>query len=109
MPLVNHCGTHLYDYNSLSLEDYKILEDKITKYILDTFITTTYIFIVPEKNAKGVLHFHILVSIRNFIDYNHTLKNNLSLFLKEFDLTGLSMNDYDIKVESLLYFKDVKN
>jgi len=109
MPLISHGGTHLYDYNNLGLEDYRVLEEKMTKYILDIFITTTYIFIVPEKNVKGVLHFHILVSIRNFIDYNYTLKNNLSLFLKEFDLTGLSMNDYDIKVESLLYFKDVKN
>ena len=109
MPLINHANTHLYNYDNLSLEDYSLIESQISKYIFNIFTTTTYIFIVPEKNEKGILHFHILVSIRNFIDYNYTLKDNLSLSLKEFDLTGLSMNDCDIKVESLLYFKDVKN
>ena len=109
MPLINHANTHLYNYDNLSFEDYSLIEGQISKYIFNIFTTTTYIFIVPEKNGKDILHFHILVSIRNFIDYNYTLKDNLSLSLKEFDLTGLSMNDCDIKVESLLYFKDVKN
>jgi hypothetical protein len=76
---------------------------------LNGFKTTTFIFIVPERNKQGVLHFHILISIRNFIDYNYTLRNNLLLLLKGFISGSFFMNDFDIKVESLLYFKDVKN
>ena len=78
--------------------------------IVDHFPTTTYIFIVIEKNKKGLMHAHLLVGIRNFIDYNYTLKNNLSLVLKDrLSSTGLTQSDYDIKVDALLYFKDVKN
>jgi hypothetical protein len=53
---------------------------------------------------------HLLVGIRNFMDYNYILKKNLSLVLKSrLSWTGLTQSDYDIKVDSLLYFKDVKN
>lgn len=102
-------GKHLSNYDNYSLQCYIECRDKIINHLLFYFKTTTYIFIVPEKNKKGVLHFHILISIRNFIDYNYTLKNNLLLCLKKLDLVGIYINDLDIKVESLLYFKDVKN
>tara|TARA_B110000977_G_scaffold38297_1_gene51506 strand:- start:179 stop:313 length:135 start_codon:yes stop_codon:yes gene_type:complete len=44
------------------------------------------------------------------MDYNYTLKNNLSLLLKSYILgTGITVSPCDIKVDALLYFKDVKN
>ena len=80
MPLMFwYDGVHLYNYNNFKLEEYIELEEKIKNHILEVFKTTTFIFIVPEKNKQGVLHLHILISIRNFIDYNYTLKNNLLL------------------------------
>jgi hypothetical protein len=53
---------------------------------------------------------HLLVGIRNFMDYNYTLKKNLALVLKDnLSTTNLTQSDFDIKVDSLLYFTDVKN
>ena len=70
---------HSYNYDRLELNEYIDFETKIKNHLLMGFKTTTFIFIVPEKNKQGVLHLHILISIRNFIDYNYTLKNNLLL------------------------------
>jgi len=111
MPLeFEYNGKHVSDYNDYNLESYVEIRNKIINHLLFYFKTITYIFIVPEKNKKGVLHFHILISIRNFIDYNYTLKNNLLLCLKKLTLIdGIYVNDFDIKVSSLMYFKDVKN
>ena len=65
-------------------------------------------FAVIEKN-NNKFHFHILLSVKNFIDYNYNLKNNLQktilLQLKK-DYKEL---DWDVRVDSLLYFKDIKN
>ena len=72
-------GVHLYNYDNFKLERYIEFEEKIKNHILEVFKTTTFIFIVPEKNKQGVLHLHILIAVRNFIDYNYTLKNNLLL------------------------------
>jgi len=102
-------GVHLWNYDNFKLEEYIKFEINLKNHILNGFKTTTFIFIVPERNKQGVLHFHILISIRNFIDYNYTLRNNLLLWLKGFNSGSFFMNDFDIKVESLLYFKDVKN
>ena len=53
---------------------------------------------------------HLLVGIINFMDYNYTLKKNLALVLKNnLSTTNLTQSDFDIKVDSLLYFTDVKN
>ena len=75
MPLEIVDGIHLDDYESFTYDDYESLESKIKNHVLENFKTTTFLFIVAEKNEKGVLHFHILISIRNFIDYNYVLKN----------------------------------
>ena len=85
-------------------------EEDIKDMIRDHFPTTTYIFIVVEKNKRNMIHMHILVGIVNFMDFNYTLKNNISLVLKDrLSTTNLTQSDFDIKVDSLLYFKDVKN
>tara|TARA_B110000977_G_C10822049_1_gene394621 strand:- start:200 stop:541 length:342 start_codon:yes stop_codon:yes gene_type:complete len=103
-------GISRYDYDNTDLEDGINREDDIKDMIRDHFPTTTYIIIVIEKNKKGMLHMHLLVGIINFMDYNYTLKNNLSLVLKDrLSTTNLTQSDFDIKVDSLLYFKDVKN
>ena len=34
-------------------------------------------FIIVEKNKKGKLHFHAIVAIRNFIDYNKIIQYNI--------------------------------
>lgn len=84
------------------------------KYIKDVFVdyfpTITWFFIVNEKNENEQLHFHLLVAIRNFIDYNYVLKNNISNVLINqleyfFGIEGF----IDLKIDSLLYFKDIKN
>ena len=71
------------------------------------FITTFLFSIIENKNNK--YHFHIILSIKNFIDYNYTIKKNLYNNL----LTQLQEDyfelDWDIKVDSLLYYKDIKN
>ena len=71
------------------------------------FITTFLYSIIENKNNK--YHFHIILSIKNFIDYNYTIKKNLYNNL----LTQLQEDyfelDWDIKVDSLLYYKDIKN
>ena len=103
-------GISIYDYDNISIEDCVFWEDEIKDLIINHFPTTTYILIVIEKNKKGMLHMHLLVSIRNFMDYNYTLKKNLALVLKDnLSTTNLTQSDFDIKVDSLLYFTDVKN
>jgi hypothetical protein len=76
----------------------------------ENFKTTTFVFVVGEKNKRGVLHFHLLLGIRNFIDYDYCLKNNISNILKiKMDSTSLYLTDYDIKVQPLRKFRDIKN
>ncbi len=101
-------GKHIFNYDELKLNDYIDLEMALKNHILNGFNTVSFLFLISEKNENNILHFHILLGVKNFIDYNYTLKNNLLLWLKEFDFGGY-MNDFDIKVDSLLYFKDVKN
>ena len=59
-----------YDYDKTDLEGYEWIPREIKDLILEEFHTTSYIFIVVERNKKGMMHIHILVGIRNFIDYN---------------------------------------
>jgi hypothetical protein len=99
-----------YDYDDITLDYYNYITNSISDLITEHFSTTTYIFITAEKNKKGIMHLHLLIGIRNFMDYNYTLKNNLSLALKFYVAgTGISVSPCDIKVDSLLYFKDIKN
>ena len=96
-------------YEGMDLKSYLNLESSLINHIFNGFKTITFLFIVSEKNKKGILHFHILIAIKNIIDYNYVLKNNLLLWLKRFNWTGIYMNDFDIKIDSLFFFKDIKN
>lgn len=98
----------IHEYDTFEKEYYEELDQQIKNTIFNYFPTTTFIFFVGEKNKKGKLHLHYLLSIRNFIDYNYCLKNSLHKILKE-NVGCAYACDYDIKVDSLLYFKDIKN
>ena len=99
-----------YDYDTIDLEACSVWEYHIKDIIRDHFPTTTYIFIVIEKNKRNMIHMHLLIGIVNFMDFNYTLKNNISLVLKDkLSTTNLTQSDFDIRVDALLYFKDIKN
>lgn len=102
--------TSLYNYDDFEIEWYTKIENKIKDLVFNNFKSATFCFIVSEKNKSGILHFHCLIGIRNFIDYNYTIKNNLILLFREFsDTDYFNHSDMDIKVESLKTFKDLKN
>lgn len=85
-------------------------EKKIKDYLYNLFPTTTWFFIVSEKTKNNMLHFHAIIAIRNFIDYNYIIKNNLLNSLIDFPFfSGICTLEFDIKVGSLNYFKDIKN
>lgn len=79
------------------------------------FPTITWHLFVIEKNKNGNIHFHMTVAIRNFVDYNYTLKNNIiEIIIKGlesyfFNIGHNIIGFIDVKVESLFYFKDIKN
>jgi len=99
-----------FEYDSFGEDYWNDHKNIIKDIIFNSFPTTTFVLIVAEKNKKGNLHFHIIVAIRNFIDYNYTMRINLTnVLIDNLDLIGLAIKDYDIKVESLRYFKDIKN
>jgi hypothetical protein len=87
--------------------------------MIRNFPTLVFMQIVTEMNKKDMAHFHIIVGIRNFMDYNYTLKNNIFIVLNrdlvregESDPLGYGTKfdyEFDIQVKSLRYFKDVKN
>jgi hypothetical protein len=110
LPTNYHNDENLFSYKDMDIESYNNKINDIFDIVTHYFTTTSFIFIVGEKNKKDVLHFHLLVGIRNFIDYNYCLKNNLSNNLK-IDLGSgqFEMCDYDVKVQSLKSFKDIKN
>lgn len=57
-----------------------------------------------------MLHFHAIIAIKNFIDYNYTIKNNLINSLLDFSYFDFSFtSNVDVKVQNLNYFKDIKN
>ena len=95
-----------YDYDN----DFKYvynLSDKHYISIKDTiysnFPTTIIFFIVSEKTKKNKLHYHTIVGIKNFIDYNYCIKNSLCNLLIDDSIS------IDVRVDSLLFFKDIKN
>lgn len=92
---------------------YNELCKRIIKFIKKYYFTTTLVLIVPENNKRGVLHLHIFICMRNFIDYNRNLKNNISIHLTQWlNMCYSSINstgDFDIRVDSLRYFRDMKN
>lgn len=123
-------------------------EYDLLKHITKCFPTISFMWFVYEKNKIGKTHIHAVLALKNFIDYNYILKNNLkdcliksvrvNGFIVNFkniygddtfygynhntekynegwfvDLVGGVSNNYtfgyDVKVDSLLYFKDIKN
>jgi hypothetical protein len=72
------------------------------------FPTILFFFSVIE-NKNNKYHLHVIISIKNFIDYNYILKENLQkciLLQLQYDYKEL---DWDIRVDTLNYFKDIKN
>jgi hypothetical protein len=67
-------------------------------------------FIIVEKNKKGKLHFHAIVAIRNFIDYNKIIQYNIkqAINIGLTDELKFTIN-LDTRVNCLRYFKDIKN
>lgn len=102
-----NCIDYKYDaFDSVFIEEEKT---KIKDYLYKLFPTTTWFFIISEETKSGMLHFHALIAIKNFIDYNHTIRYNLINSLFNFSFFGSSSMVFDVKVQSLNYFKDVKN
>ena len=91
--------------------DPKVIENfqrQIKLSLSNNYPTITWYFAVTEHSKKGQPHFHSIVAIKNFIDYNYILKNNIKHTLIKclegyFDHEGF----LDIRVDSLLYFKDI--
>jgi hypothetical protein len=83
------------------VEIYDYVKDEIYK----AFPSTIFFFIVSEETKKKMLHFHCIVAIRNFIDYNKVIKNNINNVLLKMEKTRL----LDVKVQSLLNFISIKN
>jgi hypothetical protein len=100
-----------YIYDNFNQEWYDRLEKVFKLRVIECFPTTTYFFIVGEKNKQGILHFHCLLAMRNFIDYDLVLRNSILLSLKDLSSFGFrySISDMDIRVDPLRYFKDIKN
>ena len=98
---------HNFDLNNNIIETEKI---NIKNYLYSLFPTTTWFFIVSEKTKNNMLHFHAIIAIRNFIDYNYIIRNNLLNALIDFGFFNNSfISVFDFKVTSLNYFKDIKN
>ena len=125
----------------------------LIRHILRDFPTMNLMWFVYEKNKNNITHIHAVIAIKNFIDYNYVLKDNLkNLLVKslrsvgftatyrnynvpdnsgEYNKPSESYEDgwfvelstpwgaedtyegyhlyFDVKVDSLIYFKDVKN
>ena len=82
--------------------------------IKKNFPTITWIFIIPELTKNEIIHFHAIIAIKNFIDYNYCLYNSLSLLLPTI-LNYHILREYsewpnlDIKISPLKYFNDIRN
>ncbi len=101
-----------YPYDHLSLEDYVGHIEEIVQILKYSFNTISYIFVVAEKNKRGTPHLHLLIAIKNFIDYDYCLKNNILNVLKFYlgaSIVFRNSCDYDVKVQSLRRFRDIKN
>lgn len=96
------------DINLVELE-----KKRIKNYLHDLYPSANFLLIVSEPTSTNMLHFHAIISIRNFIDYNYVLKKTLLINLlnyKYFDCNNSSsITNFDVKVQSLNFFKDVKN
>jgi len=105
-----------FSYNTNSEGGISIIEiekKRIKNYLYDLYPSMNLFFIVSEPTSTNMLHFHAIISIRNFIDYNYILKKSILIKLlnyKYFDYGhSSSITNFDVKVQSLNFFKDVKN
>lgn len=54
----------------------------------------TWVFTILEENEKGYAHIHGIIAIRNLIDYNKNVKNNiLDEFKKKYSFCDILMKD----------------
>jgi hypothetical protein len=74
-------------------------EYDLINHISQNFPTISFMWFIYEKNKNEVLHIHAVICIKNFIDYNYTLKNNLiELLIKSIRVGGITckiVNKYD--------------
>ena len=80
----------------------------ISKNIKENFKTLTWLFFVCELTKNKEIHFHAIIAIKNFIDFNHCIRNNLSIILPIIT-ASLFHKILDIKISSLNYFNDIRN
>lgn len=103
---------------TMNKEEYKEFVENFIDALTNYLKTVTYIMVVPEYNKKGKLHFHGIIFLKNVMDYNKNIRNNISNFLKENMRPGKELNyhgypefgkpPYDIKVDYLKNFLDIK-
>ena len=98
--------------NSSDKESYYNFLEYFRTIIERAYPTSTMLFIVCEENKKGGIHIHAFLCMRHFIDYNKILQKNILNHLIEYlglyyDPVGDS--PFDVRVNTLKYFKDVKN
>jgi len=83
-------------YNSFNFgsnEERGGFEYDLINNIVKYFPTITFIWFIYEKNEKGNLHIHAIISIKNFIDYNYVLRNNIiELLIKSIRVCGIICN-----------------
>ena len=82
--------------------------EQIKQILEKNLPTLTFFFLVPELNKLGKLHFHLLIGVRNFINYPYTLISNLLNVFKKDLYFFLKMSDYDVKIDFLKNLLDIK-
>ena len=117
---INSGNSH-YSFTINIVEHNEIYEEKeYYREFIETLIDTlsdylkiaTYIMVVPDYNKNGRIHIHGIIIVKNIMDYNKNIKNSILNFFKSdmdyhrFNETGRP--SYDIKVDFLKYFLDVK-
>jgi hypothetical protein len=53
----------------------------LIRHIVKDFPTMNLMWFVYEKNKNDITHIHAVIAIKNFIDYNYVLKDNLKNLL----------------------------
>ena len=64
-------------------------EMDLIRHIIRDFPTINLMWFVYEKNKNDITHIHAVIAIKNFIDYNYVLKDNLkNLLIKSLRTVG---------------------
>jgi hypothetical protein len=95
-------------------EHQKDIYASLENILLINFPTICFLQIVTEITSKNKIRYHAIIAIRNFIDYNYILKKNLITIInrdliKDTEYGGKFNYEIDVKVDFLLYFKDIKS